>query len=79
MMTTTDRRLDFKSKTGAARDQETHRVPLGHHLLHGLLQRVLLAGRLADAVKLGQERLQVHVDHLGQGGVLKPGQTKNYI
>lgn len=39
----------------------THSIPLMNHLLHSLLQRVLFAGTLTDALKLLQEGLQVHL------------------
>ena len=49
---------------------DTHGFPFLLHLLHGFLQGVLLASRLGDALELGDERLDVHVDELGQVHVL---------
>lgn len=48
----------------------THRIPLMNHLLHSLLQRVLFAGTLTDALKLLQEGLQVHLHILTKVCVL---------
>ena len=48
----------------------TYIVPFADHLLHSFLQRKLLTGCLTDAFKLRQVRLQVHLHHAGQVGVL---------
>ena len=44
----------------------TYILPLFLHLFERLLERELLAGRLTDALELGYERIELHVDELAQ-------------